>query len=143
MQRVTTKFNILLSSSCLSQREAAEYLNISTSSVDKMNRGKNPAPDGVIELLIELIRKQHNAAHHQLDIIEQSDVDLVHINAPSDDDEARAMGWPCLNAWKGMAAILVAWSPTPVKIVPRGTTLAGAKAADLNDLEIGVKKTDR
>jgi len=43
--------------------------------------------------------------------------------------EASALGWPCVGAWRLMAARVVAGAPVPIALVPRGTTPAAATAS--------------
>ncbi|ADZ70120.1 hypothetical protein [Polymorphum gilvum] len=124
-----TPFTLLLQLSGLSQREAADFLGASPSSVDKWARGARTAPDGVLDELRDLIDRQVEAAGQALDLIEEKKMDRVEIGFPAGDDEARALGWPCVGAWKGMAARVVAESGLPTDLVPRGSTVATAAAA--------------
>ena len=50
----------------------------------------------------------------------------------SDDEEARSLGWPCVGAHRAVARIL--WeSGLDIVVVPRGSTIATAAAADADD----------
>ena len=52
----------------------------------------------------------------------------IEIGYPADDHEARALGLPCVGAWRAMAARVVARLERPVVLVPRGSTPATAAA---------------
>lgn len=114
-----TPFILLLQLSGLSQREAASFLKSSPSSVDKWARGVRTAPDGVLDEMRTLISKQSEAADEALDLLDQQHPDLVELGYPSDDREAQSLGWPCVGAWKGMAARVVAECQSPVSLIPR------------------------
>jgi hypothetical protein len=76
-----------------------------------------------------LIRKQAEVAEEALDLLDQRHPELVELGYPSDDNEAQSLGWPCVGAWKGMAARVAAECQSPVSLVPRGSTPATAAAA--------------
>lgn len=133
-----TPFALLISLCGLSQREAAEFLDVSASSVDKMSRGTRTTPPGVIDEMRTLIEKQEIAARHTLDEIKKirarkNPPNAIEIGYPVDDHEAQTLGWPCVGAWRGMTARVVAASTVPVQLVPRGSTLATAAAAVARD----------
>ncbi|WP_412050254.1 hypothetical protein ACK6D9_00715 [Hoeflea sp. Naph1] len=124
-----TKFGLLLKISGLSTVEAATFVNSSPDDVGGWSRGDHTAPDHVIEKIRHLIANQAQAADEALDIIEQHRPDQVELGYPLNDDEARSIGWPCLAAWKAMAARFVAECPSPITLLPRGSTPATAAAA--------------
>lgn len=127
-----TPFALLLQLSGLSQREAAELLGVAPASIDKMARGTRPTPAGVLRDLQGLVAMQQRTAGEALDRIEAADDAAIEIGYPADDHEARALGWPCVGAWRGMAARVIAAvrDPARVAIFPRGSTPATAAAAD-------------
>lgn len=125
-----TPFALLLRLSGLSHREAAAFLGVSPSSIDKMARGVRSTPAGIIEDMRELIDRQ--AADATLDLIYDKVSDEIELGYPADDHEARTLGWPCVGAWTGWAARIVAEADVPVRLVPRGSTVVTA-AADEND----------
>ncbi|WP_300396680.1 helix-turn-helix domain-containing protein [Henriciella sp.] len=59
----------------LSQRQAALYLDVSPSSVDKWCRGVRPVPDGVWSLLSDLWQRIEAAADFAADHIETNGLD--------------------------------------------------------------------
>ena len=123
-------FAILMNLAGLSQREAAAFLKVSPSSVDKMARGVRNAPDGVIDDLRDLIDKQETAADEALALIDEQDADEIELGYPTDDHEAQSLGWPCVGAWKAMAARVIAGCDIQVRLVPRGSTPSTAAAID-------------
>ena len=125
-----TLFGLLLTLSGLSQREAAAFLRLSATSIDKMSRGTRATPGGVIVEMRALIARQQAAADEALDQIDRLAPPEVEIGYPADDHEAQALGWPCVSAWQAMAARIVAEVNVPVRLVPRGATAGTARAAD-------------
>lgn len=128
-----TPFAILVQLAGLSQRDAASFLNLSPSSIDKMARGVRSTPDGVLSELRNLIEKQEGAAERALELIEEQGADRIEIGYPSDDYEAQTLGWPCVGAWAAMTARVMAGTDAPVVLVPRGSTRASAAAVDVHD----------
>lgn len=126
-----TPFALLLQASGLSQREAAAFLGISPAMIDKMSRGTRATPAGVMEEMRALIARQAEEADEALDMIDRMGASQVEIGYPSDDHEAQALGWPCVGAWRAMAARIVAEAGRPVILAPRGSTVGAAKAADV------------
>lgn len=127
-------FAMLLGLTGLSQREAADFLDARLDTVKSWSSGRNRCPDGVIEDLSDLAERQERAADEAINAITEAPEGAdVEIGYPVDDVEAQALGWPCVGAWKGMAARVVAFSDKPVRLVPRGSTLATAGSADANE----------
>lgn len=129
-----TPFALLTTLAGLSQREAALVLDVSLDQAKKWSSGARAAPPGVIAELRTLIAQQARAASEALAQIERLAADAgapeaIELGAPADDDEARSLGWPCVGAWAGMSARVIAASPVPVRLVARGSTLASAAAS--------------
>jgi hypothetical protein len=58
----------------------------------------------------------------------------IEIGYATDDAEAQAMSWPCRAAqWQSLALVFASAART-VRLVPRGSTLATAAAADAHGL---------
>lgn len=129
-----TSFGLLLELSGLSQGEVAAFLKSSPIDVGCWSRGDHIAPDDALERLRDLIADQAQAADEALDIIEQHRPDQIELGYPLNDDEARSIGWPCLAAWKAMAARFLAECPAPVILVPHGSTPATTAAAAVRQL---------
>jgi len=130
-----TPFALLLQLAGLSQREAATFLNVSPSSVDKMARGIRSTPSGVVDELRSLIAAQARTAGEFLDMIEEQSPDEIELGYPADDYEAQSLGWPSVGAWATMAARVIAEADCTVVLVPRGSTAVTAAAADIHDIE--------
>jgi hypothetical protein len=58
---------------------------------------------------------------------------MIEIGLAADDHEAQALGWPCVGAQEAMLGLVVARCRRPVRIVPRGSTVATAAATDAHD----------
>ncbi len=83
-----------------------------------------------------LAQRQETAAEETLGLWEELGCPAeIEIGLASDDHEARALGWPCVGAHA--AVIRRVWELLPpdvrVIVVPRGSTLASAGAADARD----------
>lgn len=125
-----TPLTLLLQVAGLSQREASALLRISADMIDKMSRGTRATPPGVMMEIRALIARQADEADRALDMIDSMGPSEVEIGYPVDDHEAQALGWPCVGAWRGMAARVVAEAGRTVILVPRGSTRGTARAAD-------------
>ena len=127
-----TLFSLLESLGGISHREGAEFLDVRLDTVKSWAVGRNPAPPGALGEMKGLIAMQERAAREALAMIEREAVDMIEIEIgyPADDNEALALGWPCVGAWAAMAARVVASSERPVRLVPRGSTPATATAIE-------------
>lgn len=133
-----TPFALLLRLSGLSQKEAAELLKMSPSSVDKFSRGVMTPKRGVLRELRDLIDRQVESADRALsqidDVIDsQGEPDEIVLGYPADRHEAEILGWPNVGAWWGMAAHVVASSDLNIVFRPRGSDLATAGAIDAHE----------
>jgi len=133
---MTTPFALLVSLAGLSHREASEFLCVRLDTVRSWSSGRNNCPVGALTDLCKLILKQERSALEALVQIEALESahgapDVIQLGEPVDDDDAQALGWPCVGAWRGMAARIVAKSPRRVEIVPRGSTPATRAARDI------------
>ena len=136
---MTTPFTILVSLAGLSHREASEFLCVRLDTIRSWSSGRNRCPDGALDDLKKLILKQARTASEALDQISRLETshglpEAVELGEPLDDDDAQSIGWPCLGAWRGMAARVIAEAPKGIviAIVPRGSTPATAAARAFN-----------
>jgi hypothetical protein len=131
----------LISDRCgLSHRGSAAFLNVRIDTVKSWSSGRNPAPPWAIDALRKLYARIENAARQAgeqiADVIKKHGVlQEIELGIASDDYEAQRqpLGWPCVGAQAAMLGIVAARSSLSIKIVPRGTTLATAAAADALD----------
>lgn len=128
-----TPFAILIQFAGLSQREAAAFLNLSPSSIDKMARGVRSTPEGIVNELCDLIERQDVAADQALALIVDTGAESIELGYPADDHEAQHLGMPSVGAWAAMAARVIANSGTKVVLAPRGSTLSTAAATDAHE----------
>src|SRR5208337_5666858 len=116
-----TPYSLLSEFAGLSHREAAEFHRVRLDTVKSWSAGRNRAPDGASAELRSLIALQDRAAREALDQIavlaatDGARPAAVEIGFPADDDEARALGWPCVGAWRAMAARVLAQSPLEIR----------------------------
>ena len=77
---------------------------------------------------------QCDSADRALQILDEGlDEAIVELGYPSNDNDAQSLGWPCVGAWKGMASRVIAECQQEVLLVPCGSTLSTAIAADIHD----------
>lgn len=132
-----TPFALLCELAGLSHREAGEFLSVRLDTAKSWSAGRNPSPAGALDELKRLIGRQRQAAEAALAEIgraanREGPPDMIEIGYPADDAEAQGLGWPCVGAWRAMAARIVAESPLPVRLVARGATPASAAAVDVH-----------
>ena len=128
-----TPFAALTKLAGLSIREAGEFLSVPLNTANKWAQGARGAPPGVIDELVALITRQGIAAREALAMIAAGDMDEIELGYPADDHEALSLGWPCVGAWGAVSGRIIAGSKCPVRLVPRGATVATAAAADERD----------
>lgn len=114
----------------LSHREAADFLGVKIDRVKSWSAGRNGTPVGIIDELRLLHARQRRAAAHNLAVIRKTKPELIQFGIASDDHEARIAGWPCVGAQRAMYALVIARMSVPTRIVPAGSTVATAAAAD-------------
>lgn len=128
---MTTAYALLLARCGLSLQEAAAFHDVRLDTVKSWSSGRNRAPDGVIAELRELYDRIEDAAHQAVAVIERGgDSGEVELGLASDDAEAQSLGWPCVGAHKAVLGLVAAMIDNHVTVVPRGSTVATAAAAD-------------
>lgn len=124
-----TPFAALAALAGLSLRESSDFLNVPLDTIKGWSNGRRTCPGGVIAEMKELIGKQARQAEMVLQHM-PGGIDIVELGYPTDDVEARSMGWPCVGAWRAIAARVIVVSVIPVTLVPSGSTPATALAVD-------------
>ncbi|MCA3359227.1 MAG: hypothetical protein ING02_14620 [Roseomonas sp.] len=126
-----TPYRLLLSRVGLSQADAATLHQVRLDTIKSWCAGRARAPVGVIAELRTLYARQKKAAAEALEMIsERPEVGQIELGYAVDDHEAAGMGWPCAAAQWTSLGMVVAACDRPVSLVPRGTTMATAAAAD-------------
>ena len=126
-----TPYRLLLSRVGLSQADAATLHQVRLDTIKSWCTGRARAPVGVIAELRTLYARQKKAATEALRMIaERPEVSQIELGYAVDDQEAAGMGWPCAAAQWASLGMVVAACDRPVSLVPRGTTVATAAAAD-------------
>jgi hypothetical protein len=129
-----TLYALLLDRCGLSHREAAALSGVRLDTIKSWSSGRNRAPAGVLAELRTLYAQIERAAVEALGEIERHpEAEMIEIGLAADDHEAQALGWPCVGAQEAMLGLVVARCRRPVRIVPRGSTVATAAATDAHD----------
>ena len=133
-----TPFRLLLNSSGLSIREAADFLDVRFNTIESWSSGRRSIPDGAVAQLLTLIDRQGRAAQEALSAIREGVAEHgvlpeeIEIGLSTDDHEARGLGWPTVSAHAAVLRRLIEIAPEDIRdrmvIVPRGSTLATAAA---------------
>lgn len=132
---MTTTFALLCERCGLSQREAADYLDMRYDTVAKYCQGTRTPPAGALTELRTLYAKIERAAAEALDQINRiiaetgAEPEIIELGLSRTDAEARKLGWPCIGAHAAALGLAQAKIGTAARIVPRGETDATAAAA--------------
>lgn len=127
-----TPFSTLCAVCGLSQREAADFLRVRLDTVKSWGSGRDEAPTGVLAALAELDRRIQQAADEAVALVTAQRPPTVELGYPSDDEEARHLGWPAVGVMRVLLGRIISATPTDtiIRLVPRGSTPATAAAAD-------------
>ena len=139
-----TPFAALQSLCGLSNREAADFLGTTENNVNKLRSGARGSRAGrdYLARLQDLWTAIDQAAVDAAEALGGSGAldlaDEIEVGYPADDHEAPTLGFPCVGAWRQMAARLIDelmvmdydFDPARIKFVPRGSTLPSAAAID-------------
>jgi hypothetical protein len=128
---MTTLIALLLDRCGLSIREAAIFLNVREDTVKSWRSGRNPTPLAVVIELRGLYLKIGRAAREAIAAIDEAPAGAeIELGIAVDDHEAQALGLPCVGAHAAVLGLIAASTARPMRIVPRGSTIASAAAAD-------------
>ena len=110
-------------------------LNARLDTIKAWSSGRNPTPPGVLAEMRALYGKIDRAAAEAIDTIRsQAGSDgMIELALAADDHEAQGLGWPCVGAQAAMLGLVVAAVENPARIVPRGSSIGAAAAADAHD----------
>jgi len=132
-----TIYNTLLAASGLSQREAAAYLDVNYNRVRDWTIGRYNPPAGVVDELLELVRRQSQAAQAgaaqiKSIVAERGQPEEIEIGVAVDDHEAQSIGWPTASAHRVVVGLTIAELPPEIAervvVVPRASTIGTAAA---------------
>lgn len=124
-----TPYDLLRRRCGLSQPEAAALHGVRLDTVKSWCSGRNIANTGVLGELRGLHARIERAAAEALATIATAPAAAeIELGYAADDAGARALGWPCASAQAAMLGIIMARCDRPVRLVPRGSTLATALA---------------
>ena len=132
----------------LTLRSASAFLGTAHANVESWSQDRRPVPATAIAALLALYRSQmHDAARSAAFLRRQMKTtgwpDWIELGAAADDHEAQLLGWPTAACHHVVLAMTIARlnppETTTVRIVPRGSTMATAAAADQLDQALGPK----
>lgn len=131
---MTTTAALLIDRCGLSQREAADVLKVNINTVKSWMAGRAvPRPGVIAELRALYARIEHAAAEALAVIAAHPDAGEIELGIATDDHEAQGLGWPYCGAQRAMLGIVAARCGRTVRLVPRGTTVATAGAAEARE----------
>jgi hypothetical protein len=138
---MATTFSLLSQICGLSHREAAQLLNVRLDTVKSWSTGRNRVPNAVLAELAELAARIETAATETLKQIADASEkhgppSEIELGIASDDAEAVSIGWPCVGAQSACLGLVLARGIRKgyqFKVIPRGSTVATAAAADAHD----------
>ncbi|MDA8231305.1 MAG: helix-turn-helix transcriptional regulator [Magnetospirillum sp.] len=138
---MVTLFDLLVQVCGLSQREAAEVLRVRVDTVKSWVSGRRQASQEVLDELAALAARIEMAAVEALAQIENAATQHgapseIELGVASDDIEAKTLGWPCVGAQQACLGLVVARGTKRgyrFRVVPRGSTVATAAAADVHE----------
>ncbi len=133
-----TPFGLLCDHCGLSERVAAALFKVPENQIQKWRSGRRTAPVGIMAELRALDRMIERAAREAIaTIIERREPEnaiCVVLGHAVDDHEALSLGWPSVDVQAAMLRRVVAGMPEDLicALVPRGSTVVTAAAADAN-----------
>lgn len=126
-----TPYDLLRRRCGLSQAEAAAFHGVRLDTVKKWCGGINRASPAVLAELRGLHDKIERVATEALAAIAAApEAEEIELGFAADDHEAQALGWPCIGAQAASLGLVLARCDRPLRLVPRGSTLATAAAAE-------------
>ena len=143
------RYRCLQAASGMDTFEASTFLGVDEDAIMMWVSGDEEADEDSIEKMAELICKMVTSVGETLDYLlnqmEENDSApaFLEMGLASDDAEAELLGWPCVRVHEmvlGMMAAQATEIGIPISIVPRGSTLSSAAAADA--FEEGLPKND-
>ena len=133
------RYRCLLASSGMDTFEASTFHGIEEDAIMMWVAGDEEPEEEAVEKLAELVCRMAvsvgEALDYLLDQMEENDgaPSFLEIGLASDDAEAEQLGWPCVRVHEMVLGMMVAQATeigVPVSIVPRGSTVGSAAAAD-------------
>ena len=139
-------YRCVLTSTGMSVSEAATFHQTDEGIINKWIEGSEQPPADVMRSLSQLVCRMFESVEQVMDhVIEKAEAvldgsdnypDEIELGVASDDVEAQTMGWPTASTHEtviGMTAAQVLAIGIDVSVVPRGSTVTSAAAADAYD----------
>ena len=136
---INMQYDCLLKSSGMDSIDAAEFHGVDEEAIHMWVSGDEEPSQHEIDKISDLICRMAISVSEVVDyVLEQTEKhgsgpDVFELGLASDDQEAGVLGWPCKSAHKmvlGMTAAQMSEIGIKVSIVPRGSTVPSAAAAD-------------
>ena len=133
------RYRCLQTASGMDTFEASNFLGVDEDAVMMWVSGEEEADEDSIEKMAELICKMVTSVGQTLDYLldqmEENDSApaFIEMGLSSDDKEAELLGWPCVRVHEMVLGMMAAQGTEigiPISIVPRGSTVSSAAAAD-------------
>lgn len=128
-------FTLLRRRCGLSQHKAAEFLEVRLDTIKSWDGDRRGVPDRVIAELRELYNRMRRAAFEALAIMDEMPDGDVELGLANDDEEARALGFPCVDSHAAVLGMIVGKTTRKCVIVPRGSTVATAAAREVHGVD--------
>jgi transcriptional regulator with XRE-family HTH domain len=126
-----TPYDLLRRRCGLSQAEAAAFHGVRLDTIKSWCSGRNRPAAAVLAELRSLHARIERVAAEALAAIDGApDAEQIELGFAADDHEAQALGWPCVGAQAASLGLVLARCDRPIRLVPRGSTLATAAAAE-------------
>jgi hypothetical protein len=133
-----TPFALLTRLCGLSPREAAAVLKVRPDTVNSWITGRRSPSPAILTELVKLLRVIEGVAAAALETVREQPASqiggaIVELGFCADDAEAQNLGFPCAGAHAAMLARVAAGlieAGQEIRLVPRGSTVATALAAD-------------
>ena len=141
-----TTYALLLNRCGLSHREAAAIHGVRLDTVKSWATGRNRAAAGAIAELRALFAQIENVANEsavQFGILQAAHgaPDAVDLALARDDQEAQALGWPCVGAHAAVIGTIAARATCPVNLVMREDLPAGARVSFFSPQRLTARMT--
>ncbi len=129
----------------MSLSEAAAFHDVRPDTVKSWSSGRNNAPQQVLDDLVNLAYAIENGADeavYQFEMMTEKAGGVIEIGFCADDHEAQSLGLPFKSCHDQLISRLIfllsdeCIAPSSIKLVPRGSTLTTAAAADVHEKKL-------
>ena len=135
-------YQCIVASTGMNVADAAVFHEVSSDLIVEWVEGSEDPPDEAMDDISQLVCRMAESVAEVLDhVLDKAEEhggypDVLELGLASDNAEAQTLGWPNANAHRtviGMTAAQMAALGIKVSVVPRGSTVTSAAAADAYD----------